>query len=263
MKGKSKIVVAAVIIVLVAIIAALLVLLLAPKARKDNGVPLLNFQQGDVLKGYAVADEDGNELGISDIPGARKLLLFSLDTCGDCRAEYDTYRLLFAAYDQPDFNVAFIWDDRIPYKDLETLDIARGNSYTASGRYKFTDWVPTAMVVDAVGGILLKTADMDELVQWLAQEAEASSAQLAAFLQDRSLLLGIDWCGGCKAAREKLDAEAVQYVYAIQGNAAEKEEGVLQDPHGVLSAALGVTEYPALASVQEGALTILSAEELK
>ena len=238
--------------VLVIIIGVLLVLLLfkedKPVSRRENGVQLLNFSVGEELSGYTVFDESEQELDISEIPGSNKLLIFAWDKCGDCKAEYESYRLLFPFYDTDELNIVFIWDNRIPDDDLDTLSIPSRNSYSASDKYKFTDWVPSYILVDENNIIQMKEIDLSMIITHLKANFTPNQQAFSELFGSSDLLLGVDRCSGCKSAFDELNANDEDFQYWIEGPVTstmyEDHTDVHYDPHSILSAVFDIDSYP-------------------
>lgn len=249
---------AVIISVLVAVIGLLLFLLLSkdePVSRRENSVKLLDFSVGETLSGYAVLDESGRDLDVSEIPGTHKLFIFAWDKCGDCKAEYESYKILFPFYDTEKLNIVFIWDNHIPSEDLNTLGIPAGNSYSASDRYKFTDWVPSYLLVDENNIIQMKEIDLSIIVSHLKENYSPNRQAFTELFGNADLLLGVDRCHGCKSAYDELKETGDNFQYWVEGpvnsTMYEDDPDIYYDPHSILSAVFDVQEYPEIIEAKE------------
>lgn len=248
--------------------AALVVLLAAaavgwanrPVPRRENGVELLDFPLGSKLQGYEVYDSQGRALDISQISDTPTLLVFAMDRCGDCRAEFPSYRILLTLFNTEQFQVAFVWDDGIPQADLDKLRIPPSASYSAKGRYKFTDWVPSYYFVDGEDTITAQTKDLAEAAS-LLPETTVSPESFRQFSGGLPVLLGADGCGGCEEALGKMEeAYGSGFLYFLEGQEAAGKggpENALADPCQLLAKAFGVGAYPVSIRLDEAGAILL------
>lgn len=253
MKGKNPAFWALLLCAMALVIA--LVVAAKPTSRRGNGVEQLQFAVGDHLTGQTIADEDRGELDIGSIPGGDRLVIFAWDRCGDCRGAYDSYRLLFALYDSPELNIVFVWDDKIPRADLEAMGVGPGNSYSAMGRCKFTDWVPSYFLLDGGGTLVQKETSLEVMAAYLQERYPVNPQALAVLYPDVELLvLGVDRCGSCKELKESLTAEGKPFQYVLVGQVTsslyEGDDTVQYDRDGILAGALGLESFPATISLQ-------------
>mgnify|MGYP001036207180 CR=1 FL=1 len=239
-----------------ALAAALAVLLAAagvlwanrPVPRRENGVELLDFPLGSKLQGYDVYDSQGRALDISQISSAPTLIVFAMAQCGDCRAEFPSYGALLTLFNTEAFQVAFVWDDAVPQEDLDKLHIPPSASYSAKGRYKFTDWVPSYYFVDGEDVITAQTKDLAEVAPLLPETAVVPES-FRQFSGGLPVLLGIEGCGSCKEALGEMEAAyGDSFLYFLEGQEAVAEgskKNVLADPHQLVAKAFGVDTFPA------------------
>lgn len=229
---------------LVLITAIVLAAVLKPGSRKTNGVEQLRFAPGERLHGYEVGAYDGKTLEISEISGTDALLIFGMAGCRDCIADFPAYRLLYSLYNSADFQVIFIWDDVVPQKEMDELNIPPEASYTARGLYKFTDWVPSYYYIDASGMIIDCFTEIEEAVSFLPA-LEITAHAVNRLSDGVPILVGIENCGSCKQAYEGLADAAVDFVYYLEGSeAGEQASFVYGDPHKILSKAFDLDVYP-------------------
>ena len=218
-----------------------------PVPRKENGIEQLHFAVGDRLQGYEVYDSYGEGLDISEISDTPTLFVFVMAGCSDCLREFPSYRLLYALFDSNQFRVAFIWDDEVPQKDLDELNIPSEASYSAKGLYKFTDWVPTYYLVDETDTIIDQTKEMAHVVS-LLPETKAKSENLTRLSGDLPVLVGIDRCGACRRASEQMQATYGEYLYLMEGLEDSPQDdpdaAIWADPHKLVSRAFGLDTYP-------------------
>lgn len=228
-----------------AVLAVLLFLILGnrSKPRKENGITQLSFSIGDRLGGYSVTDHEGNEVDIADISGNRTLTVFGMAGCRDCIADFSSYELIFSLYDSEEFSVVFIWDDEIPSSELEEMGIPSEASYSAKGRYKFTDWVPSYYLTDQDDIIVSQTVEVEEAAKLLGDYSVSAEGFERAF-QGMKVLVGIDRCKSCKDAYEKLLEQGEPFVYMLEG--AETVDGEYQtaDPNRILAEAFHIENLP-------------------
>lgn len=235
-------------------LAAVVIWMKRPVPRKENGIRQLHFAVGDRLEGYEVYGPQGEALDISDISDMPLLLVFAMAECGDCRREFSSYRSLLTLFDTDRFRVVFVWDDEIPQEDLDELNIPPEASYTARGQYKFTDWVPTCYLVDATDTIVKETTQMEQAASWLP-ETEVTPEAFAQFSGGLPVLVGIDRCGSCKKAAERMDAlYGGEYLYFLEGReevTPEDPANVFADPYRLLSQAFVLEIYPVCIRLDE------------
>jgi glutaredoxin len=231
---------------IVLLIAVFLVLLIVkPGSRKTNGVKLLSFSTGEALQGYSVWDSQGRELDVSEISEKETLVVFAMKGCRDCIADYDSYRILFPLYDSENFSVAFVWDDEIPQEQLDKMNIPPEASYSAKGKYKFTDWVPSYYFVDRNDTIVAQTTEMSETAELLPQITVDADSMLR-LSGGVPILLGVSGCGACKKAVETLEQDGTDYMYVLQEEKLDKasDDAIFVDEHKLISKAFQIEEYP-------------------
>ena len=240
----------------ITLIAALAALLTAagvlwanrPVPRRENGIELLDFPLGSKLQGYDVYDSQGRTLDISQRSSTPTLLVFAMAQCGDCRAEFPSYRALLTLFNTKEFQVAFVWDDTVPQADLDKLHIPPSASYSAKGRHKFTDWVPSYYFVDGEDIITAQTKDLAEAAL-LLPESTVEPESFRQFSGGLPVLLGLDGCGSCKEAVEEMEAAyGDSFLYFLEGQEAVEEgskKNVFADPHQLVAKAFGVDTFPA------------------
>ena len=85
-----------------------------PIPRKQNDIPQLKFKTGDRLEGYPVSKQDGTILDCSEMTDRPALIIFGMDGCRDCIADFSSYGILYPLYQSDCFTVLFIWDDKEP-----------------------------------------------------------------------------------------------------------------------------------------------------
>lgn len=239
----------------IVILAAVLVVLLAaaavlfwnrPVPRRENGLEQLSLPLGSKLQGYEVYDSQGRGLDISEISDTPTLVVFAMAQCGDCRAEFPSYRILLSLFNTDQFQVAFVWDDDVPQADLDELRIPPSASYSAKGLYKFTDWVPSYYFVDGTDTITGQTKEIAEVAA-LLPETSVTPESFEQFSGGLPVLVGIDGCGACKKAAEQMEAEHGDYLYFLEGREKVTEddpENVSADPQKLISKAFGLDTYP-------------------
>ncbi len=231
---------------IVLLIAVFLFLLIVkPGSRKTNGVKLLSFTTGETLQGYSVWDSQGRELDISDISEKETLVIFAMKGCRDCMADYDSYRILFPLYHSENFSVAFVWDDKIPQEQLDKMNIPPEASFSAKGKYKFTDWVPSYYFVDNNDMIVAQTIEMSEAAEFLPQ-ITVDADSIRRLSGGVPILLGVSGCGACKKAVDTLDQDGTDYMYFLQDEKLNESSGeaIFVDAHKLISKALHIEEYP-------------------
>lgn len=228
-----------------AVLSVLLLLISGslPKPRKENGIPELHFSVGDRLAGYPVTDHAGNEVDIADISENEILYIFGMAGCGDCIADFPSYQLVFSLYDSNALSVVFIWDDAVPSKEMEEMGIPLSACYSAKGRYKFTDWVPSYYLVDAEGIIRKQTVEMEEAAEYLEDYPVSAKGFETAF-QGKRVLVGIERCKSCKGAYDRLLEQEEPFVYVLEGAGEAEGEHQMADPHSILSRAFQIETYP-------------------
>lgn len=227
------------------VLAVLLFLILGgrSKPRKENGITQLSFSVGDKLAGYAVTDHEGNEVDIADVSDTAALYIFGMAGCRDCIADFPSYELIFSLYDSEDFSVVFIWDDEIPSSELEEMGIPSEASYSAKGRYKFTDWVPSYYLIGQDDVIVSQTAEVEEAAKLLGDYPVSAEGFEKAF-QGMKVLVGIDRCKSCKDAYEKLLGQGDPFVYMLEGAETAEGEHQTADPNRILAEAFHIEDFP-------------------
>lgn len=243
--GKVKYILLFLIVFLItAVITVWLCFLNKPVPRKENGIPVLSFSAGEQLKGYEIADSSGNRLDVGELWDMPSLVVFAMKGCGDCKADYDAYRVLFSLYNTDAFKVVFIWDDEIPQAELDEMRIPPSASYSAEGRYKFTDWVPTYFLLDETGEILFETEHVEEAAQQLPVPTVTPQG-LHALTGGKPLLLVDDAEKYRDAAVEKnLSEDAFMCFVSGEENCEKTNEAVFCDPYDLVSKAFQVEAYP-------------------
>lgn len=231
----------------IAIIIAvyLAVRLFEPKSRKTNGVNLLNFSSGEKLQGYKVWDSQGREIDVSEMTEKNTLVIFAMKGCRDCIAHYDSYRIIVSLYNNEEFSVVFVWDDKIPQEQLDEMNIPPEVSFSAKGKNKFTDWVPSYYFVDENNTIKAQTTEMSEVVELLPQ-INPKKDILMRLSNGKPILLGVNGCSACKKAVETLQQNGTDYLYFLQGDKLDEDlyKNVFADPEKLISKALNIEEYP-------------------
>lgn len=228
------------------IIAVLLaVSALKPRSRKTNGVKLLSFSIGEKLHGYSVWDSQGKEMDVSDITDKKTLVIFAMKGCRDCIADFDTYRILVPLYNNREFSVTFVWDDKVPQEQLDKLNIPPEVSFSAKGKYKFTDWVPSYYFIDENDIITAQTTKISEAAELLPQ-ITVNVDSVIRLSNGLPILLGVSGCGACKKAVEALEQDGTDYLYFLQGEELNEnsKKNTFADPERLISKAFHIEEYP-------------------
>lgn len=260
--GKRKILLAGSVVLVMLAVVTLLLFMNKKGSRKENGITQLQFSQGMTLSGYEIYDAAGKPLDISDISEKPTLVVFAMDGCRDCLADFPSYQILFSLFRTESFQVAFVWDDTVPQAELDKLNIPASASYSAKGRYKFTDWVPNYYFVDEADSITATTKEASALPS-LLPEVEVTPEGFRQLTGGKPLLIGIDGCGACKEAAQRMDGEPEGYCYVLEGRA-EKQEGdrenVLLDPHKLVSKAFGEEVFPVSVRLDEMGVLVVKEE---
>jgi glutaredoxin len=223
----------------------LVALVLKPGSRKTNGVKLLNFATGEKLQGYTVWDSQGREFDVSEISEKDTLVVFAMKGCRDCIADFDSYRILFPLYNSEEFSVVFVWDNEVPQEKLDEMNIPPEESFSARGKYKFTDWVPSYYFIDENDIIMSQTTEMLEVAELLPQ-ITVNADSMMRLSGGTPILLGVNGCGACKKAIEALEQEGTDYLYFLQGEKLneDSEESKFADSEKLISKAFHIEEYP-------------------
>lgn len=214
-----------------------------PKSRKENGIPELRFSVGDRLTGYPVTNHAGGEVDIAEVSENETLYIFGMAECGDCIADFPSYELVFSLYNSDDLSVVFIWDDAVPVKEMEEMGIPVSACYSAEGRYKFTDWVPSYYLMDAGDIIRKQTVEMAEAAGYL-EDYPVSTKGFEMVFQGKQVLLGIERCKSCKGAYDRLLEQDEPFVYVLEGVEEATGGQQMADPHSILSRAFQIDAYP-------------------
>ncbi|QHQ61031.1 hypothetical protein Ana3638_09830 [Anaerocolumna sedimenticola] len=241
----KKIVRISVLCIVILTVTFLVVLAHKPSTRKTNGVKLLNFSTGEKLQGYTVWDSQGKEIDISDITGKETLVVFAMKGCKDCIADFDAYRILFSLYNSENFSVVFVWDDKIPQEQLDKMNIPPEDSFSAKGKYKFTDWVPSYYFIDENAMITAQTTKISEVAELLPQTT-VNADNMMSLSGGVPILLGVSGCGACKKATETLEQDGTDYLYFLQGEKLNEDtdENIFIDTEKLISKAFNIKEYP-------------------
>ncbi len=247
-----------VILVIGLLAIALLAIALMPKThgRKGNGVPLHVFNVGDTFSGYTIYNDAGTAIDIGQLQGERKVIIFAWDKCGDCRSQYENYSNLIKLYDNQNLDIIFIWDDKIPVSDMNNAQIPLEKHYSANGKVKFTDWVPTYFVVDKNNKITKSLTDIQDLEEYLSGVYTPKNEALLAFLDSRLIFFTLEGCSGCATAKNELSENSIVSsltLYTVL--CGEKKENSVFDYHDsnlIYAHALGIDSFPAFAVVSEG-----------
>lgn len=252
-------------VVAVLALVVLVALPLLPRPRKQNGILQLSFAAGQRLEGYEVYNAAGQSMDIADITDRPAMVVFGMATCRDCIADISSYNLLYALYNNADYAVVFVWDDEIPQERLDEMNIPPEASFSARGRYKFTDWVPSYYFVDEADIILDTTTSVDSAADRLSGQTvlPAGFAQLAG---GQPVLVGVPGCGACKTAYQGLSDRDTDFVYYLEGVEDKEEQAgattaagatTRLDPKKLITKAFGIELYPVLISFDKDGNIIL------
>lgn len=222
-----------------------------PVTRKNNGIALLSFAVGDKLEGYTVTDSGGNAIDVAQMGSGDTLIVFGMEKCRDCIAEFPTYEMLYPLYHTDALSVVFLWDDGVPKDKMADMGIPEKASFTASGNYKFTDWVPTYYLVNNADEIIAQTTEIDALMEMLAEYPINPSAFRDHFQADY-ILLGEADAEETAQANAQLAQSGRAYACFLQGST-EAAEGMHGDAHSILSNIFGAESVPTIFEYAQGA----------
>ena len=148
---------------------------------------------------------------------------------------------------------------------MNELGIDLQQCYTAKGKVKITDWVPTYMIIDNNSKITLKTADAQILVDYLQANNQVIEQGLGSLLRGTINLIGIDRCSSCQKAFEELqNTESDKFTYIISGEISSERKmsnNIISDKYQIIAKTYNCEVFPQKIKVDDNGNILFENED--